>query len=317
MRKATGKAVIVLLLALVGGWCCVCSGDSPQALAAPNGPAVEEIAPELQETAEGPLRLEVWSANNLTYMVGEPIMLGLTFRNTGTEPIRVDLGHLGRRTLEVTCNGQGYQSRLLDLYPGGLSQIFRATLASGATYHHSILLNEWVSFDQAGTYNLRISYDGAKGFGPTPQEARAACDLTITVRPKAGQLSAILKEWYQSSVESNNPLMKRKAAELAICYCGQEQALPFLSRLIDGYRDWLYSDLREPFKGVRLVGTLAALDLLADLKKNEDPTKALLATVEIGLLRQTSADPAIQARAEELLRDVPSDFRFVEPTVMD
>jgi len=316
VRKATEKAVIVVLLALVGGWWCVCSGDSPQALAAPNGPAVDEIAPELQETAEGPLRLEVWSANNLTYMVGEPIMLGLTFRNTGAEPIRVDLGHLGRRTLEVTCNGQGYQSRLLDLYPGGLSQIFRATLASGATYHHSILLNEWVSFDQAGTYNLRISYDGAKGFGPTRQEARAACDLTITVLPK-GRLTAILKEWYHSSVESKNPLMKRQAAELAICYCGQEEALPFLSKLIDGYRHRLYNDLVEPFKGVRLVGTLAALDLLADLKENEDPTKALLATVEIGLLRQTSADPAIQARAEELLKDVPSDFRFVEPTVMD
>ena len=291
-------------------------------LAWPGGDGLVAEAPdvttELQEAANSALALEVWCANNLRYMPGEPILLGLTFRNTGPEPVTVDMGTKGRSAIEVVFERRTHKSALADY--GGLTDIYRATLTQGDTYHHSILLNEWLSFKQPGTYHLWILYDGSKGFTREASPVTSACDLTVTIVPKwGGHLKNILGRYCETVMQGARNVgadaAQKRAAASAVCFSGVDEALPFLSRMIDARHGWGGLTGIESFKGIRRVGTLAAVELLAELMNSDDALTAHLATVEIGLIEQSSEDPAVKARAQELLKDVPEDFRFTEPSI--
>lgn len=253
-------------------------------------------------------------------MPGEPILLGLTFRNTARHPVIIDMGHRGRRAIKVVFEGEKHKSRFLETCPGGLSAIYEATLSPGEAYHHSILLNEWLSFKQPGTYQLWILYDGKNGYTREASNIMAACHFTVIIVPKwGGHLKNILERYSHIVMRGARNIganeAQRRAAASAVCYSGVGEALPLLKRMIDAKCGWGGAVGIELFKGIRRVGTIAAVELLAELMNSKDQTTADIATVEVGLIEQTSEDSVVKARAEELLKDVPEDFTFTEPGI--
>ena len=291
-------------------------------MAVPAAAGASDAATELQEAAVSTLAVEVWSASNLRYMPGEPILLGLTFRNTGRHPVIIDMGHRGRTAIKVVFEGEKHKSIFLETCPGGLSAIYEATLSPGEAYHHSILLNEWLSFTQPGTYQLWILYDAKSGYTLEASNIMAACHFTVTmIRKWGGHLKNILERYSHivmrgaRNVGANEA--QRRAATSAVCYSGADEALPLLKRMIDDRSGWGDAEGVELFKGIRRVGTIAAVELLSELMNSKDSTTAVMATVEVGLIEQASENLAVKAHAQELLKDVPEDFRFVEPCIVD
>jgi hypothetical protein len=270
---------------------------------------------------EGPdtdarLALEVRPLSERKYLVGEPILLELQFRNVSPTAVVVDLGHRGRQSLTVEYEGQVYESEFLKTCPGGISRGYRASLGPGEVFSHTILLNEWVRFTKEGTYSLRLVYDGSQSFVKESSGLRATCPLMITVVAKEeGTLQPILEGYYRKA--TGKPFFQAELDFLALCFSGQDEALPFLRKVLPGALQGDSDSQIELFKGVRRVGTLAALDLLAEWMKSENQGIAHMATVEVGLIERTSPDPAVRARAGELLKEVPRDFRFVEPAIVD
>lgn len=256
------------------------------------------------------LSLQAVAEGDGEYMVGEPIFVGLTFRGETEEPVTIDLGHLGRWALSATAAGRAHTSGFLETCPGGISTIYRATLERGDTYSHRILLNEWVSFTQPGEHRVTITYDGARSYGDEAAKLRVACQLAFRITAKdQGQLTELLRGIHGTPHELTDTL--------ALCYSGQEEALPFLRALIQEPKVGDSATRTELFKGIRRVGTLAALDLLADLMDSPEGHTKHMAMVEVGLIEREAPDPRVKARAQELIKQIPVGFTFVEPAILD
>ena len=308
------------------GWqaCSVQQKGEPQAAAQPAAPPaasfdMAEVGNQAEYAAEPPgeptVKLTAAPDGAGPYMVGESIFVTLTFTGARAEAVKLDLGLLGRASLVVTCQGRTGRSQHLDT-GGGLSSVYEADLQPGQTYTHRILLNEWIAFRQPDTYSVRLTYDGARSYVKEAAGIRAACELPLTIVAKdAAHLSQALGELHQRRA-AQGPGDERALATLALCYSGEDEALPYLRALAEqGTGD---SRLQiEVFRGIRRVGTLGALDLLADLWQGPNEAVAHNAMVEIGLIAQQATDPAVRARAEELKQAAPADFRFVETTIMD
>jgi hypothetical protein len=267
-------------------------------LLSPACPAAPGLS--LQATAEG----------DGEYMVGESIFVELTFRGETEEPVTIDLGHLGRWALSVTAAGQTHTSGYLETCPGGISASYETTLQRGKTYRHRLLLNEWVSFTQPGEQQVAISYDSTRSPRGKTTNLKADCELTFGITPKdPEQLTKLLRQLHETRRETN-------MHTLALCYCGQEEALPLLRALIqESHAGGGVST--ELLKGVRRVGTLAALDLLADLMNSPQDHISHMAMVEVGLIERDATDPKVKARAQELMKQIPEGFTFAEPAILD
>jgi len=319
MRRA-GMLTVVLCGLLVWQACAVRRQAEPQA-AAQAPPAAFEMA-EVQNPAEYAGEVRAEAAVKLAavpdgagpYMVGEPIFVTLTFTGARAEPVKLDLGFLGREALVVTCEGRTGYSRHLDT-GGGLSAVYETDLQPGQTYTRRLLLNEWISFRAPGTYTVGLTYDSDHGHRGATAGVRAACDLPLTIVAKdPARLSQVLGGLHQS-LAAQGPGDEQTLTTLALCYSGEDEALPFLRNLAEGGLD--SRTQIEMFRGIRRVGTLAALDLLEDLWQSPDKATAQYAMVEIGLIAEGATDPAVRARAERLKQAAPPDFHFIEPTVGD
>lgn len=261
-------------------------------------------------SAEPGLSLQAAAEGDGEHMVGEPIFVELTFRGETEEPVAIDLGHLGRWALSVRAADQTHTSGFLETCPGGISRIYEATLERGDTYTHRILLNEWVSFTQLGEHQVTITYEPARWPRDKATDLKAVCELTVRITPKdPEQLTKSLREIYNTRRELTDTL--------ALCYSGQEEALPFLRALIQEPKAGDSATRTELFKGIRRVGTLAALDLLASLMNSPEGYTKHMAMVEIGLIERDATDPNVKARAQELMKQIPEGFTFVEPALLN
>ncbi len=267
------------------------------------------------QAAEPAVRLLAVPETKGSYMVGEPIFLTLKFTVLSAKPITVCMGHLDRRALSVACAGRTTQSAFLETCPGGLSRIYRRRLQQGQTYEHRILLNEWVRFKEPGDYRVRIIYDGRAGVEAEPRDLRAECDFAFSIVPKDPEkLKGILKHYHDEA--SKPPFDHQEQDILALCYSGENEALAFLRRRLKTAPAFGTGISTELFKGLRRVGTPAALDLLSDLMNSSDKRISHMAMVEVGLLEKETTDPAVKARARELMKQIPKGFKFVEPTTI-
>jgi hypothetical protein len=251
------------------------------------------------------------------YMVGEPIFATLKFTGLRNEPVGVAMGHMGRRAISVVYQGRTSHSGFLDTCPGGTSRIYRGEPARGQTFEHRILLNEWVALKRPGRHRLRIIYDASRTHRPDIAKLRAECDLALRVVPKdPPKLTQVLSDLYAKGAGPGDPGARDRCV-VALCYSGAEESLPFLRKLIEMRYGRGGGEGTELFKGIRRVGTVAALELLGELMDSPDGWTSHMAMVQVGLIERETTDKAVKARAQELLKRVPEGFRFVEPQILN
>ncbi len=93
----------------------------------------------------------------------QPVMLWYTIRNNSTAPRVLELGYdrIGNFTFVLERPDGSVQKGTPLLRPTDHGARPRTlTLAAGESYRQHVVLNEWLRFDQAGRYTLRIELTG-------------------------------------------------------------------------------------------------------------------------------------------------------------
>lgn len=134
-----------------------------------------------------------WTPDTPAFRAGEPVVLKLALKNTGTEPMRFTFGgkQRGRRDNQFRFIAQeGQDGKGLpdtgDAHNfGGLTSV--RTLRPGETFRAEVDVTKWFTFPRPGTYRvtgileLPILDPHGDGFGPTVWDDLAVgeCDVRV------------------------------------------------------------------------------------------------------------------------------------------
>lgn len=123
---------------------------------------------------------------NPQLVVGEPGIVGLVIRNRSDEAVTVDLGWDRRDSLRVrVTRPDGSHIDGPRLAQAGVSRIPTVRIPARGTYAQQYVLNEWVSLDEPGTYEVELRLDASwrTTEGPNPAPS-ARTILGVRVNPR-------------------------------------------------------------------------------------------------------------------------------------
>ena len=110
-----------------------------------------------QEGGKGGLRLDLTLADR--FSLHEPIVAVLRIQNDSGRNVAFDLGlsHKGALVFTFTQPDGRQVVRHLPEDFDGFGEIGQVTLKAGESYHEGLVLNDWQSFDQVGTYEFQVA----------------------------------------------------------------------------------------------------------------------------------------------------------------
>jgi len=127
----------------------------------------------------------------------EPIVATLTIQNLLPETVSVDLGWDRRERFLLVARRPDGTIQRPKILPDGVGRRGRISIASNDRYSQQLVLDDWVSFDQTGEYQVTIQLTGAVTAASTsvmrpPQETlsiRVGAYNEGVIRAKCDQLA--------------------------------------------------------------------------------------------------------------------------------
>ena len=161
--------------------------------------------------------------------LGEPVLAELTITNEGAAAIDLDLGRNRKEKLVIAVNDRGASSP--GLPPGGgISFPGEVELAGGERYSQILLLNEWTSFEEEGSYRIHLSLEAphqavVSGGGALVAEA------VISVVPRDSVRLAATCESLASQAAKPDAAVSSQGGR-ALSYVSDPACLPALARAV-------------------------------------------------------------------------------------
>jgi hypothetical protein len=222
---------------------------------------------------------------------GQPLEADLTFLNTGSESVPLNLGRDGLEAVSIQLrNPDGGLTLARELEPVyGLSQVVRADLAPSRPWVHRILISRWVATPLAdGHYTVVAT---VKISPATSISAQAAVEVQASLEPVT---RGLMKQW-QGTVESDRqPLEARYHALMMLTHTSARGIPPILAALAQSAR--IDQSMRlQAIDGLGRLDSQAAVEALAQLALRDggDPRIKNEAAGEIAELGKRSKDPAV------------------------
>ncbi len=160
--------------------------------------------------------------------LGEPVLAELTITNEGAGAVELDLGRNQKEKLVITVNDKRTSSP--GLPPGGgISFPGGVELAGGESYSQILLLNEWTSFEEEGSYRLRLSLE-------VPHQTvvsggALAAEAVISVVPRDPVRLAATCESLASQAAKPDAAVSSHGGR-ALSYVSDPACLPALARAV-------------------------------------------------------------------------------------
>ncbi len=206
--------------------------------------------------------------------MGEPVIAELAIANTFAEPISIDLGVDRRTNLVVTVTRPQGASRTVSLPPqAGVTRTGLIRVRPGATYVQELLLDDWVRFDEVGTYQVALAF--TRHFNTDSGQAGPLPDAAVSVTVTARNVEALRQRYAEltAAILSNPYTEKGRSAEHALTSTDDPVIIPFLSDLLKRSHR---SD-SAVMAALGRIGTPEALELLQSERTSRDPERAALA----------------------------------------
>jgi hypothetical protein len=124
-----------------------------------------------------PAAIRVGAQEKVSVTLHEPVIAPLVLWNDSSAAVEVDVGQSSEVSYRMAItrpNGARVAAGkpLWAQGPDVLAGMKKATIATGQSYTRSLLLNEWASFDEAGTYSVLILLPGVDGAASFDVETR-------------------------------------------------------------------------------------------------------------------------------------------------
>jgi hypothetical protein len=200
------------------------------------------------------------------FSLHEPILAELSLQNRSSEPMKIDFGRNFQGNIKLMVDGV---SALPPQLPpeGGLSFPGEVELKPGAKYSRLLLLNDWLSFEKPGRYEVRLMLDSPS--------RRVEADATITVGPRdperlARSCAALAKR--AQGYEAEPAALAAKA----LSYADDEACLPNLSDVVKRS----FHGKEGAILGLVRLGTEPAINVLVEAWSGLRPDQQALALHE-------------------------------------
>jgi len=151
------------------------------------------------------------------------------------------------------------------------------------TYTQELILNEWFSFDQPGSYRVDIALTATiqSQTGETI-DAPARGVMTVRVGPRDdGVLNAICHDLFWQ-IRNTTDTARRYAAAGKLAHVNDEVALPYIKQIVDD-TDAVDHVLIPALVG---LGTPRARSILAEMAQSNDDGRASQASTALSGLRK-------------------------------
>jgi hypothetical protein len=191
---------------------------------------VLSFAPEVrsQSTFDTDLAMEFSS-----FSLGQPVRAQLTIVNRTGSPARLLLGRDRKENLLLSLTGpDGTRSKLPPLpRREGMHDLGRVTLESGDKFEQKLLLNEWATFNDEGTYVLELTLTTAieskSGSIQVPAFRRT---FNVTARDEVKLHQAC--ELYARQIELSRSVREARESASALAAVRDPLAIPYIERAL-------------------------------------------------------------------------------------
>jgi hypothetical protein len=221
--------------------------------------------------AQSPLAVSFGVPPALTLQ--EPVIVNLTLHNLLREPITLDLGWNRKVGFAIMVKGPDGRIQRPTITPSGVGRSGRIEIDPSGDYSQPLILNDWLAFDQPGSYQIEIrltapirTASGQVVKSPTAD----AFDVQIGPRDEDR-----LRQSYQRLADAfvNSAGVEQYQAAHALRYLTDPVAVPILRAVLDA------NDAADPIviEALRKTRTPEAVSLLQEVTKTGGKERAALA----------------------------------------
>lgn len=205
---------------------------------------------------------------------GEPVVIEVKVDNTLPEPIHVDLGRDRKENFAIVVkrpDGSVVSPRLTF---DGLLRVGRISIGPNAQYSQHLLLNDWVAFDQIGSYlvevRLRTPIRTASGDVIRPPAAEV---FTLHVGARDESVLRLTCQKLTDTVIDFRTVEEQHFAARALGAVTDPVAVPFIRRILDRTElvDWILID------ALRRWAMPEARTLLEEMARGAGSDRSMLA----------------------------------------
>jgi hypothetical protein len=192
---------------------------------------------------------------------GEAVVLRLRFENKGREEATIELGTDFKEHITLTAVRGEQKLKGTGKRLGGLRAAGTVKVAAGDKVSRQLVLDEFLSLDQAGTYTLDVAVG---------EEHALKATTTVSILPTAGERCKELWDAYNNEELSSD---QRRAALTALCHTRHENALDYQKEMILHAPAGGLEYQQAATRSIILTGTAEGIRFLASEVLAKKPTE--------------------------------------------
>jgi hypothetical protein len=223
----------------------------------------------------------------------EPVVVFFEVHNGLSQPITVTVGALVRQYFDLSITTPGGQVLHRDPFGGRVDIVTAGTgkvvVAPGSDYKEPLILNEWFSFANVGTYSLtsKLTSDIETPDGSFEADSESA---QVRMDPKdVTRLNKVCAE-LAKQVESASTAEEAQEPARALSYVDDPVAIPYLRRVL--LTNTLTYD--KAVEGLERIGNNDAIEALLLALDGDNRDAADLATNALARIQDRIADPHLK-----------------------
>ncbi len=236
--------------------------------------------------------------------ISEPVVGNLTIRNNSNRSFKIDLGKDREESFHFTVTRpDGMKMSVPPRRRGGLGRIGMVSVGPGQEYQQKLLLNEWVSFDMMGSYEIKIALAapslieaGSRSGDDVPAEFSFQAILYVSSRNPERLRETC--ELLTKQAESASSYEEASQAALTLSYVRDPIAVPYLDRVL--HANPLVDVLA--INGLEAIANKEAIEvIISALSIHDPPQTSKIASARLEIIAGRTTDQSIKNLIKQAL----------------
>ncbi len=233
---------------------------------------------------------------------GQPVQIQIEIQNNESDEIVADLGLDRKSGITMTAvlpDGTQQIGRVPE--HGGISRIGKVRLKPGTTYSQSVLANDWIKFEMAGTYRISVQLDRSLSLNGGGSFAADPAVFTVIIEGASEQsLETFCKERVKGLLAATTYSDALSAAE-ALSYVRAPVCIPYIQQ---GFGSPYHLDnlFVQDLEG---IGTDQAIEALVTVAKQNQTSEPALVYAALRRLSNNTNDPNLREKIQTFLASKP------------
>jgi hypothetical protein len=235
-------------------------------------------------------------------VLNQPIILKFLIKNETEKTIKLDLGRNYKEAFEFSIVfPDGARTRLPRIRRGGFASKGVVEVKSSQVYEQDILLNEWITPNQVGTYVLTGEINSPiDASNERSLQIDAHFSVTFKIEPEDSDWLKQISQVLLKRIANSNSSAEAALNARALTYVRNPVVTPYLQEALTAHRrvDWvIINSLKE-------IGSAEGIEVLINaVETTPDSELALQATNALKWIELQTPDPKQRKRIRQYLKN--------------